>query len=224
MNSIFVTGTDTGVGKTLVALSLLYALKDRGIHAAGMKPVAAGTVSDTGPRRNSDALALIEASQVKLSYPLVNPFCFAEPVAPHIAADEENYPIDAAVIKRAYTEISAQTNIVVIEGAGGWLVPISTSQTMADLVLEMNWPVVLVIGLRLGCLNHALLTVESIRQKGATLAGWIGSHVNANFYKADQNIATLRSRIDAPCLGIFPYYENVVAEKMSIHLDTLPFT
>ena len=223
MNSVFVTGTDTAVGKTLVALCLLHVLKDRGIDAAGMKPVAAGTVSDTGPPRNNDALALIEASQVQLPYELVNPFCFTEPIAPHIAADEENNPIDTAVIKRAYTEISTLTNFVVVEGAGGWLVPISASQTMADLVLDMKWPVVLVIGLRLGCLNHALLTAESIRHKGVTFAGWIGSHVNPVFYKAEQNIATLRSRIDAPCLGIFPYCENTVAEKMSIHLDTLPF-
>ncbi|MEE8118070.1 MAG: dethiobiotin synthase [Gammaproteobacteria bacterium] len=223
MKSVFVTGTDTAVGKTLVTLTLMQAWQERGLSVAGMKPVAAGVVAGIEEPRNDDALAILHAGSVAIPYEIVNPFCFTEPVAPHIAAEEENTPIDTATIKRAYEEICAKADCVVVEGAGGWLVPTSSSHTMADLVVELELSVLLVVGLRLGCLNHTLLTAESIERSGCNLIGWIGCHLRTDFPKAEQNIITLRDRLGAPCFGIFPFQENVVANDMVKHLESLPF-
>ena len=201
----FVTGTDTGVGKTLVTAALLRRLRESGLRVAGMKPVAAGTVAGPEGPANADALLLQAESSVRHPYAIVNPWLFEAAIAPHIAAAESGVVIDTHRIVKAGATLAATADVVLAEGAGGFLVPLDARRSFAELPGLLGMDVLLVVGLRLGCLNHALLTVEAIAAHGCRLAGWIGNGIDPAFARRDANIATLTSMIPAPCLGIVPW-------------------
>ena len=197
----FVTGTDTGVGKTLVAAALLRALRRRHARVVGMKPVAAGAVHTPQGWASEDALALRAASTVAVAPALDNPVLLRAPISPHLAAAHEGVAIDLEGLVRSYLALAAQADAVVVEGAGGFLVPLAEHVTGADLALALGLPVVLVVGLRLGCLNHALLTLEAVATRGLTLAGWVANRIDPAMAAAEANLAFLRRRIGAPLLA-----------------------
>ena len=201
----FVTGTDTGIGKTLVAAALLRRLRESGIRVAGMKPVAAGAIAGPEGPANEDALLLQAESSARHAYATVNPWLFEPAIAPHIAAAEAGIEIDTDRIKAAHAELRASAEVVIAEGAGGFLVPLDARRSCAELPALLGMDVILVVGLRLGCLNHALLTAEAIAARGLTLAGWVGNGIAADFPRRDANVATLTARLPAPCLGIVPW-------------------
>ena len=207
MTGCFVTGTDTGVGKTLAAAGLLHALARHHARVVGMKPVAAGLVPWGEDWASEDAIALRAASTLAVPPALDNPVLLPDPLSPHIAAARAGVQIDIAAIVRSYQALAAQADAVVVEGAGGFLVPLTDTHTGADLAQALALPVVLVVGLRLGCLNHALLTVEAIRARGLTLAGWVANRIDPDMEAADENIAYLRARLAAPLLAELPHQE-----------------
>lgn len=202
---VFVAGTDTGVGKTRIATALLRGWAGRGLRVAGMKPVAAGALVSDGLLKNEDVEALAAAANVEVPWGWVNPYCFEPPIAPHIAALRVGARIDLADIRAAFEALCLRADRVVVEGAGGLLVPLNESQDMAHLVRALQLPVVLVVGLRLGCLSHALLTAEVVMARGLTLAGWVANGIDPGMAEIDANLATLRQRIAAPCLGYMPH-------------------
>lgn len=207
MNCVFVTGTDTDAGKTVSAIALLQALVRRGFHCLASKPIAAGAEPTADGLRNSDALLLQQAAGGAQSYAEVNPFCFAPAIAPHIAAELAGQSLQAHQLQLVLGELQQQSaDWLVIEGAGGWLLPLNNSETMADVIEALQLPVLLVVGLKLGCLNHALLTVADIQRRGLKLIGWIGNQVTAEpMLFQQQNISLLKARISAPCLGLLPH-------------------
>lgn len=200
----FVTGTDTGVGKTRAAVSLLRGLTGSGRQAVGMKPAATGGLLRAGRLVNEDALALLAASSVSLPYELVNPYVYREPVSPHVAAAAAGETITFGPIMDAFHELCERAPYVVVEGAGGWLVPLNGHQTMEDLARLMHLPVVLVVGMRLGCINHALLSHRAIRGAGAPWAGWIANHIDPLWRDAASSLATLTAALGPP-LAVIPY-------------------
>ena len=200
------TGTDTDVGKTFVLRGLLSAFQQRGLCVAPMKPVAAGTVEINGQLINDDVALLQEISQHRYALADVNPYCLAEPIAPHIAATRENVRIDITVIAAAFARLAANADTVLVEGAGGFLVPLSATQSMAEIPMALKLDVIMVVAMRLGCLNHALLTAAAIRTRGLHLAGWVANSVGATQMPAfDENLASLKLMLDAPCLGVLPH-------------------
>jgi dethiobiotin synthetase len=201
----FVTGTDTGVGKTLVACALLRTYASRGMRVVGMKPVAAGAAEQGGKLVNEDVVALKAASSASAADDLVNPYCFAPAVAPHIAAAEAAVTIDIDSIRGAYLALAAATDRVIVEGAGGFRVPLGPRTDTAQLAAALGLPVVLVVGMRLGCINHALLTAEAVRASGLVLAGWIANHVDPRMARADENVASLEERLAAPLVARIAY-------------------
>ncbi len=205
---IFISGTDTEVGKTAVARLLVHEIKDRGLRCAAMKPVASGAMQYGQQLRNDDALQLQAASGLDLPYELVNPYVFKPAIAPHIAAAMANTEIRLEVIQSCYTQLQKQADFVVVEGVGGWLVPLGPTSDMADVVLMMGLPVIMVVGLRLGCLNHALLTQESIASHGGHLVGWVANGIAPELQNTEEVIGTLRARLRAPCLGVFGFCET----------------
>ena len=202
---MYVTGTDTGIGKTRASCALLRSFALAGKRAIGMKPVASGCEVTAHGLRNDDALQLIAAGNVTAPYADINPYAFADPIAPHLAAADEGVAIDLQTIFEAYRRLRQASDVVVVEGVGGWCAPLGAQGMQADLVRALELPVVLVVGLRLGCLNHALLSVRAIEADGCTLAGWIGNRIDADMLRAEGNIDTLKSRIDAPWLGILEH-------------------
>ena len=206
--SLFVTGTDTGIGKTVISAALTRALVARGLRVAVMKPIASG--SDPTPQglRNSDALTLMAAANVPAPYDIINPYCFLPPISPHIAAREAGVTIDLAHLRSRFHSLAASADCVVVEGAGGWQAPISDTASMADLAAALALPVLLVVGLRLGCLNHALLTRESLSSRGATFAGWIANSVDPHFARPAENLATLTARLGEPPLACVPFLDR----------------
>ena len=205
MTRLFITGTDTGVGKTRIATALCLAFAAADKRVAGMKPIASGCERTPEGLRNEDALALLGAMNVRASYDEVNPYAFEPPIAPHIAALEAHRDIDVDVLDHCYRRLALRSDVTVVEGAGGWLAPLDDRRTFADLAALWELDVILVVGLRLGCLNHALLTAEAIARRGLRLCGWVGNSVEAQFPRREANVATLRARLAAPCLGVFPY-------------------
>lgn len=203
MTSLFVTGTDTDAGKTVISVALIDLLKQQGLRVAGMKPIASGCELTEVGLRNDDAMQLAQHANVHLAYDMINPYAFQPAIAPHIAAEQVNVAIDLDVIKHNFEQIQQQADAVVVEGAGGWLVPINQQHTIADIASALNLPVILVVAIRLGCINHALLSVNAIAQSGLRLAGWVANSVTSN-NEQDEIIATLKQRINAPCLGIVP--------------------
>jgi len=195
---LFITGTDTGVGKTRVACLIVRALAGTGLSVAVMKPVAAGSIATPEGPRSEDALALIAASNVRAPYEEVNPYCLAAPVSPHIAAREQGVRVEPARLAECFRRLAARADCVVVEGAGGWRVPVNEHGFIADAATMLGLPVLLVVGLRLGCLNHALLTHEAVRRDGAAFAGWIGNAVDPAFERRAENLATLTQYLGAP--------------------------
>ena len=207
MMGCFVTGTDTGVGKTLVSAGLLHALARHRRRVVGMKPVAAGLVPWGDDWASEDAIALRSASTLAVPPALDSPVLLPDPLSPHIAAARAGVQIDIAAIVASYQTLAAQADAVVVEGAGGFHVPLTDTLTGADLAQALALPVVLVVGLRLGCLNHALLTAEAIRTRGLTLAGWVANRVDPDMEAVEDNIAYLRARLGAPLLADVPHQE-----------------
>jgi len=195
---VFVTGTDTGVGKTVASVALLRAAVAGGLRAVGMKPVAAGLEADG---RNADVVALAAAGNVEAPADLRNPYALVPPVAPHLAAMQAGVTLDLAVIARAYRGLAARADLVVVEGAGGALVPLDERMDMLDVAAALDLPVLLVVGVRLGCLNHARLSALAIRARGLRLAGWIAARVDREMRLADENVAWLARRLPAPLLA-----------------------
>lgn len=212
MRGYFVTGTDTDVGKTWISLGIVEALKQQGQKVGVMKPISAGCERMADGLRNIDALLLQQQSNIELSYDEINPYAFEPAIAPHIAAAQNGIRIDIETIYQHFQSISEKSDCIVVEGAGGWQVPLNDFQTMADLAKRMQLPVILVVGMQLGCLNHALLSIESIRATGLPLAGWIANHIDPDMSCVEENIQTLSLMIDAPLLGRIPYLE-----KMDVH-------
>lgn len=210
---LFVTGTDTGVGKTVIAAALLRGLGARGARVVGMKPVASGI--DAGAIRNADVAALMEASNVAALLNDVNPFAFAAAVAPHIAAAQSGTTIDLDVIARSYARLSAVAEIVVVEGAGGAFTPLSSRADMLDIASRLRVPVLLVVGMRLGCLNHALLTAAAIHARGLRLAGWIANRIDPMMAACDANVAALAQRLPAPLLDDVPWHREPGTQSLS---------
>jgi dethiobiotin synthetase len=216
---LFVTGTDTGVGKTRVSTGLCRAYVQRGRRVAAMKPIASGCEATTNGLRNEDALALQAQMNVRASYAEVNPYAFTAPIAPHLAARDAGVAIDFEVLDRAKERLALQSDVLIVEGAGGWLVPLDAGRSFADLVLHWQLDVVLVVGLRLGCLNHALLTHEAIARRGLRLAGWVGNSIDADFARREDNIAYLMDALPAPCLGLLPFAPDADAELVAQSLN-----
>jgi dethiobiotin synthetase len=218
-HGLFVTGTDTGVGKTLVACALLHAYAARGLRVVGMKPVAAGAEERNGALINEDVEQLIAASNVQAPRALVNPYCLRLPIAPHIAAAIEKNPIKIKYLQECYDRLRALAQVVIVEGAGGFCVPLNAGETSADLAQRLALPVVLVVGMRLGCLNHALLTAEAIRARGLMLAGWVANQVDAAMPYADDNVVALQARLDAPLLARIAHQSAPAAAAVAMTID-----
>jgi dethiobiotin synthetase len=217
---VFVTGTDTGAGKTWVAAGLLAALNARGIRATGMKPVSCGCEIRPGGLRNEDALLLQSCSADPApAYETINRYAFAPPVAPHLAARMAGQRIDVGLVRDDLRRLAAQTDYVVVEGAGGWLVPLNEEETIADLARALGLPVVLVVGMRLGCLNHALLGSAAIIAAGLPLVGWVAAPIDPAMALAEENIAALQARIPAPLLGRIPQLPAWDAGRIGESLD-----
>ena len=206
----FVTGTDTGIGKTFVAELMLEGLKAAGRAAVGMKPVASGCYESATGLRSDDAERLLAAGSVSAPYATINPYAFLEPVAPHIAAQQMGRTIEIDVIQSCFTRLAGQ-GAVVVEGVGGWRVPIGGGRTVADIAAALDLPVVLVVGVRLGCINHALLTAEAIAADGRALVGWVANIVAPDTARLSENIAALESRIRAPRLATIPHHPPLAA-------------
>ncbi len=217
---LFVTGTDTGVGKTFASIALLQALRAKGLRAVGMKPVASGCEWIEEAWRNDDALALQAASDPRPHYADVNPYALPAATAPEIAARDAGIAIDLAGIDAAYRNLQAQSDIVVVEGVGGWAAPLSSTLDQRDVVRALELRVLLVVGLRLGCINHARLTARAIEVDGATLAGWIANDIDPAMEHRDAYFELLCSRMATPCLGRLPFVDNVQTATLASRLDT----
>jgi dethiobiotin synthetase len=222
--SCFITGTDTEIGKTMVSAAILHKLVQSGVRACGMKPIAAGAEMVEGALRNEDADQLRAAGNVHLPASLTTPFMLRTPAAPHIAAAIDGVAIDPVPIIAAYAEIAAASDAVVVEGVGGFRVPLNDDFDTADLAAQLNLPVVLVVGMRLGCISHALLTVEAVIARNLVLAGWVANQIDPHMAYLDENIEALAARIPAPLLGRVPFMDapDFKAAATHINLGALP--
>lgn len=203
--AFFITGTDTNVGKTYVACKLICDYVAQGFKVIGMKPVAAGCELVDGEWANDDVLKLQAASNVKAPRALTNPYFFKEPIAPHIAAEKAGIKIEIEVIKQAFDELTKLADILIVEGAGGFLVPLNEAETIADLAAVLNIPIILVVGMKLGCINHTLLTVEAIKARNLMLDGWIANQAEPGMSSYDENVATIAQKIHLNCMANCPY-------------------
>jgi len=204
----FIAGTDTGVGKTFIASALVRHFAQRGISTVGMKPVAAGCELVAGQLVSEDVVQLVAASNVDAPLRTINPYAFAPAIAPHIAAHAEGTNIELAVIHQAYTRLCGMADMVIVEGVGGFRVPLGDSIDTADLAQQLDLPVILVVGMRLGCISHALLTVDAIQARGLTLAGWVANTLEPRMDALEDNIRALQQRIPVPCLAIVSWNES----------------
>lgn len=218
--AFFVTGTDTEVGKTTIAAGLLHAARRAGLSTAAAKPVASGCEMTAGGLRNSDALALLAECTLPMRYEQVNPFAFEPAIAPHLAAREAGVELSAERLAEPVRRMLAlQADFSLVEGAGGWRVPLADRENLSDLVLLLGLPVILVVGVRLGCINHALLSAEAIERDGLRLAGWVANIVDPATSRLDENLATLGERLAAPCLGRVPRLPVANAAEVACLLD-----
>ena len=218
--SYFVTGTDTEVGKTLVATAMLNAARSRGLRTIGLKPVASGAELVDGALRNPDACALAGAMTESLHYDEINPFPFARAVAPHLAAEDANLQLSAhAIARHCKVVLSRPHEFSIVEGAGGWRVPISATESLADVAVALGLPVVLVVGVRLGCINHAILSAEGIRSDGLELAGWVANVVDPDMCYTERNIATIQGWVKSPCIGVVPFLRDPSGTRVTHLLD-----
>jgi len=221
-SAFFVTGTDTGAGKTTVSAALLYAARQQGLSTAAAKPVASGCEQTPEGLRNSDALSLLQQCSVPLSYQAINPYAFAPPIAPHLAAAEAGIALSAATLADAVqTILNKGADLTLVEGAGGWRVPINRQETLADVARALNLPVILVVGIRLGCINHALLTLEAIQHDGLVCAGWVANGLEPDTARLQENLHSLQQHLSAPCLGQIPYLPSPTAQAASSHFGML---
>lgn len=221
MNGLFVTGTDTGVGKTLAACALIHALAARGLAVVPMKPVAAGAIQISGRWINEDTQALMEAAGLDVERSaIVTPVLLREPMAPHVAAAREGRVITLEPILDAFRRLRSIGGFMVVEGVGGFRVPLGDRLDSVELARALGLPVVLVVGMRLGCLNHALLTAQAIDAAGLPLAGWIANHIDPAMAAQEENVAALEARIDAPLLGRIPFSPGASAASTARYLET----
>jgi len=219
---VFLTGTDTEVGKTVVGAGLLRAMAAQGLTTAGYKPVAAGCESMPDGWRNEDALALSAAASLSLPYDAVNPVALADPIAPHLAAEREGRRLTSEPLLEGYRHLASEADWVLMEGAGGWRVPLNEAQTLAALPAALNLPVILVAAIRLGCISHALLTAEAIAADGLTLAGWVANVPGPEDATTGPQIETLRRRLGAPLLGVVPRLDPPDPAAVADCLDVGP--
>jgi dethiobiotin synthetase len=215
----FITGTDTGCGKTAITLGLMHRLQQAGKRVLGMKPIASGAEMSSSGLRNEDALNIQAQGSIELPYEQVNPFAYAPPIAPHLAAEAAAEPIEMERIGEIFHQLSEQTDVILVEGVGGWSVPLSESESLGDLARRLDLPVIMVVGLRLGCINHALMTEACIGLSGCRLAGWVGNLVEPDMAAQSGNIDSLRTRLSAPCLGVVPWLNNPSPDLVSAYLD-----
>lgn len=219
-SAYFITGTDTDVGKTTIAAGLLQAARLAGLSTAAGKPVASGCELSAKGLRNADALALLAQSSLPLSYEEVNPFAFEPAIAPHLAAREAGVGLTVQSLLTPMRHLLAKgADFTLIEGAGGWRVPLADQANLSDLAMALGLPVILVVGVRLGCINHALLTAEAIAQDGLQLAGWVANIIDPKTSRLEENLATLAERLPAPCLGRVPRLKPASAEAVAEHLQ-----
>lgn len=204
----FITGTDTGVGKTLVATALMQRFAQSGNRVVGMKPVAAGAEMCDGQLLNEDVAQMLKTANVEAPLALINPYVFESPIAPHIAASQANVMISLDKVKGAFAALGELADVLVVEGAGGFLVPLNDQEDMADLAVTLGLPVILVVGMRLGCLNHALLTAAAIQARGLELAGWVANCLDSRMAHLDENLLSLEQRLGALCLGVVPVLDS----------------
>ncbi|MBI3561018.1 MAG: dethiobiotin synthase [Gammaproteobacteria bacterium] len=219
MTSFFITGTDTGIGKTHVTVQLLRQLGARGQRVAGLKPVATGAQWRNEQLCNDDALQLQAASNVELPYAVINPFCFAPAVAPQMAAAREQRVIDTAVIVKTVEQARSISDLVLVEGVGGWLTPLSENTTLADLARVLHLPVILVVGLRLGCMNHALLTARAINQAGCRLHAWVANQLDPQYSETEATVSYLRRHLPSPCIGTVQHMNREDGSASKLDLD-----
>ncbi|MCG7993519.1 MAG: dethiobiotin synthase [Candidatus Thiodiazotropha lotti] len=219
MAGLFITGTDTGCGKTEVTLGLMHRLQQQGKQVVGMKPIASGAADSDQGLCNEDALRIQAQASLELPYQLVNPFVFQPAIAPHLAALQAGKSIDIAEIVDGYQSLSEEAEHVLVEGVGGWHVPLGEQDTLADLARALELPVVMVVGMRLGCLNHALMTTECMLNAGVSFAGWVANQVEPEMSAREENLATLRTWLPAPCLGEIPYLEETNPEVVAGYLS-----
>lgn len=215
----FITGTDTGAGKTLVSTAIMYGMRQQGRQVSGFKPVASGCEPGNDGLRNEDALAIQAQCSQTPPYELVNPYAFEPAIAPHIAAAQAGVHICLETLYKVFVQVSLDSDICIVEGAGGWLVPINHEKTLADLATALQLPVILVVSMKLGCLNHALLSVQSIEAGGLKLAGWVANRVSGDMQAERENISSLCTRIAAPCLGEIPALKNTSVQEVAKHLN-----
>lgn len=215
----FITGTDTDVGKTTIALGLMAAFKKTGMSVAAFKPVSAGCVQTENGLRNADALQLMQQASVEFPYEVINPYAFEPAIAPHIAAAEQKIDMNIDTIVQAYHKIAAEVDVVIVEGAGGWLVPINDNETMADVACALQLEITQVVGLKLGCLSHALLTTESISAHGLTQIGWITNQCANDMPYQKENIRSLQLRLSGDYLGHIPFLGQLTPKDIAQHLN-----
>lgn len=213
--SYFITGTDTDCGKTEVTLGLMQHLQDQGLSVLGMKPVASGAITTADGPRNDDAVRILQQGSQSVEYDLINPFAYAPPIAPHLAAEQVGREIDFWQIRACYQALASRAESVIVEGVGGWRVPLGRDKAVSDLALLLELPVILVVGLKLGCINHALLSAESISASGARLAGWVANVADDAMLEPQGNLESLKARINAPFLGRVPRLETPTAKAVA---------
>jgi dethiobiotin synthetase len=219
MRGYFITGTDTDVGKTWVTAGLLQAFNDQGLRTIAMKPVASGCETIDGQLRNADAGCLMRHMSAQADYRQVNPYTFAPAIAPHIAAGQAGQHIDLETIQQTAARLAERADLLLVEGVGGWQVPLNDTQTVADLATRLQLPVIMVVAIKLGCLNHALLTAQSIKASGLPLAGWVANMAEAADPTAQENIVALQQRLDSPMLARIPLLKDFDVKKISEHFD-----
>ncbi|MBD9479033.1 dethiobiotin synthase [Pseudoxanthomonas sp. PXM02] len=219
MDRLFVTGTDTGVGKTVASAALLHAFRGRGLRAVGMKPVASGCLATPDGWRNDDALALQAASDPVPPYDDLNPYALPAPLAPEIAARDAGMDVQLGVLISAFERLHPLADLVLVEGVGGWAAPLTATLDQRHLAQELRLPVVLVVGMRLGCINHARLSARAIQDDGARLVGWIANEVDPDMERRDENFALLSARMPVPCWGRLPHAPDGDARAMAKHLS-----
>ncbi|MEZ0238128.1 MAG: dethiobiotin synthase [Methylophilaceae bacterium] len=219
-HGFFVTGTDTGVGKTLISSALVHYFAQSGLRVAGMKPVAAGCERVGAHLLSEDVASLRDAGNVDIPLEVINPYAFEPPLAPHIAAEAEGVRIELTIIHEAFKKAADTVDILVVEGVGGFRVPLNDQEDTADLACRLGLPIILVVGLRLGCLNHALLTAESIVARGLKLAGWVANCIDPEMEMQQENLAALGKRISAPCLGVVSYQSVADFNTVAMAFDT----
>ena len=213
--SYFVTGTDTGIGKTIVSCALLSAYSARGNAVIGMKPVVTGRVRGEW----ADVKAIVAASSIAAPREWVNPYAFIPPISPHLAAKQAGMEIDIEIIRQAYCNLQKISDVVVVEGVGGIMAPLNDRNDVADMAYALDLPIILVVGMRLGCLNHALITEKVIQASGLKLAGWVANQIDPQMNSFDENLHTLKERLNCPLLGVLPFERNVSTKNFSTLLD-----